>query len=253
MQLERSWGLEPGTFFLGSRANTMIRKSFPYDVVVLILKPISSSMSQLLYCDGQENRWPPSSNACHRFCLKGGGRTKEQPFVFGQLPSTSPNIYLSDYLIKPEALKYRLIDIDWRGNNPFVVFLNDKNSKRHILGIDPPFDHPLLSSIELGVNPVHMVWILGLQLKDVDVETLDVPAWVRDDLRRVRQLCRAWEEPVIASGSEEETVQSVTPSLGATVSEPRREKRLRGASMGSGSANDISPPSKRSKHGKTKR
>ncbi len=186
------------------------------------------------------------------FASKTAEQRKNSPLSSVRYLQLLQTYSISDYLLKTDALKYRLIDIDWRGNNPFVVFLNDKNNKRHILGIDPPFDHPLLSSIELCVNPVHMVWILGLQLKDVDVETLDVPAWVWNDLLRVRQLCRAWEEPVIASGSEEETVQPVTPP-GAAALEPRREKRLRGASMGSGSANDISPPSKRSKHGKTKR
>ncbi len=112
------------------------------------------------------------------------------------------------------------------------VYVREKNNKVRITEVDPPFDHPLLSSIELHVNPIYMIWNLGSKLDDIDIRNLDVPNWVQDDLARVHELFQAWEfdpeDAAATSGakaaiSERETVRSVTSEPDVAVSEPHGE------------------------------
>ncbi|KAF8904533.1 hypothetical protein CPB85DRAFT_1437833 [Mucidula mucida] len=243
--LEHSWGLEPKTFYLHSRFNMMI------------------------------------------LCVKCHSELDKR--LFGLLPSTQTIDVVVNFAEKtPEArrkrpvsqlfkhdpenpLKYRVVDIAWKGKNPFVVYLPGKNNRSRLKGIFPPFRHPLLSNIELHVNPVYMIWNLGLKLQGIDVNALDVPKWQRADLLRVSRLFESWqpEGKPVASGSgsgtskaagpapavAEAAIQSVasTSEEDAATSEPRRSKRLRAASTAhdSDSTLDVPPPPKRSKKGKS--
>ncbi|KAF8904537.1 hypothetical protein CPB85DRAFT_971202 [Mucidula mucida] len=249
--LEESWGLEPETFYLHSRFNMMI-------LCVKCHLGLDTGLFALL---------PPTQAI--EVALEFVNKTPEE---------RSKNPVSELFKHDPDnPLKYRLIDIGWTGSNPFVVYLPGKNNRSRIKGIFPPFHHPLLSNIELHVNPVYMMWNLGVKLENHDLEDLDVPLSQGTDLANVRRLFESWvlqdDDDRATSGfttskaagpapsgadaaiSERAAVQSETSTSeqDAATSEPRRSKRLRAASTAhdSDSTLDVPPPPKRSRKGKS--